>query len=97
MHKNLSPIYCIFEVIVHARIKEFLSGGSRSDRPENSMDISFFLLLFFLVLNLFYSLQRGPIILFYYRENYTFLRIQRGFNIFHEGGSNFFQGGGSKC
>ena len=38
--------------------------------------------LFFLVLNLFYSLQRW----FYYRENYTFPRIQRGSNIFQGGG-----------
>ena len=34
---------------------------------------------------------------FYYRENYTFPRIQRGLNIFQGGGggegSNFFQGG----
>ena len=34
---------------------------------------------------------------FYYRENYTFPRIQRGSNIF-QGESNFFSGGGgSKC
>ena len=30
---------------------------------------------------------------FYYRENYTFPRIQRGSDI-SRGGSNFFQGGG---
>ena len=31
---------------------------------------------------------------FYYRENYTFPRIQRGSNIFQGKGFSFFQGGG---
>ena len=47
---------------------------------------------FFLVLNLLYNLQRGSNGTFYYRENYTFPRIQRGSNIFK--GVQLLQGGG---
>ena len=65
---------------VHARIKEILSGGrgggggSRPEarRPENSLDNVF------LVINLFYSLQRGS----------------NGFITEGRRGSNFFQGVG---
>ena len=63
---------------VHARIQEFLSGGGgggggvEARRPENSLDNVF------LVINLFYSLQRGS----------------NGFITEGRRGSNFFQGVG---
>ena len=61
---------------VHARIQEFLSGGRgggvEARRPENSLDNVF------LVINLFYSLQRGS----------------NGFITEGRRGSNFFQGVG---
>ena len=53
---------------------------------KNSMDN------FFLVLNLFYSLQRG-VQWFYYRGNYTFPWIQRGSNFFQRGGPTFSREG----
>ena len=63
----------------------FQGGGGGARRPENNL---------FLVLNLFYSLQRGSSG-FIAKKTVTFPRIQRGSNIFQEGGgSNFFQGGG---
>ena len=63
---------------VHARIQEFLSGGGggggvEARRPENSLDN-----VFFLVINLFYSLQSGS----------------NGFITEGRRGSNFFQGAG---
>ena len=48
----------------------------------------------FFVLNLLYSLQRG-VQWFYYRENYTFPRIQRGSNILRGVGPTFSRGGGA--
>ena len=64
-------------------------GGVQVRRPENSLDNVLLLLLLFLVLNLFNSLQ--GIQWFYYRENYTFPMIQRGPTFSR--GSNFLQGG----
>ena len=52
----------------------------------------------YLVLSLFYSLQRGPMV--YSRENYSYTlpSIQRGSIIFQGGGGvKLFPGGGSKC
>ena len=64
---------------VHARIKEFLSGGrgggGRGPRPDGQKTVW---TMFFLVINLFYSLQRGS----------------NGFITEGRRGSNFFQGVG---
>ena len=70
----------------HARIQDFLSRGIQARQPENSRHNVFlgFFFYLFLVLKLFYSLQEG-VQWFYYRENYTFSRIQRGSNIFQGG------------
>ena len=60
----------------HAQIQEFLSGSVQVRLPENSPD--FF--CFFLVLNLFYSLQRGSsglsVVLF--QRNLYFSKIPVG-------------------
>ena len=67
---------------IHVRIQEFLSGvgggggGVQARRPENSIENVFF--LFFSQLLLFMDGVQW----FYYRENYTIPRIQRGSNIF---------------
>ena len=56
------------------------------------MDNVFFLLLLFcrqLILQFIEVVQW-----FYYRENYTFPRIQKGSNIFQGGGVQLFLGGG---
>ena len=66
-------------------------GGVHARRPE--MDNVFFLLLLFcpqLILQFIEGVQW-----FYYRENYTFPRIQKGSNIFQGGGGvQLFLGGG---
>ena len=50
---------CQYLAGVHARNQEFNSGGGVQVRqPENSLDNVFFF-FFFIVLNLFYSKQRG--------------------------------------
>ena len=71
---------------LHAWIQEFFPGRVQARRPENSLK------RFVLVLNLFYSLQRG-VQWFYYRENYNFPKIQRG-PTFSRVGSTFSRGGG---
>ena len=68
-------------------IRNFIQGGGgvQVRRPENSLDNVFFLFVFFCLF--FYSpelilqLTEG-VQWFYYRENYTFQRIQRGSRIF---------------
>ena len=60
---------------VHARIKEFLSGGWEGSRPNDQKTVW---TMFFLVINLFYSLQSGS----------------NGFITEGRRGSNFFQGVG---
>ena len=93
-----------FVVSFHARIQEIFSGGGGSlvqaRRPENRLDLFFVLLFlwlicycFFLVLNLFYLQFTEGVKWFYYRDSYTFPRIQRDSNIFKGGGgpnANFF-------
>ena len=64
-------------------------GGVHARRPE--MDNLFFLLLLFcpqLILQFIEVVQW-----FYYRENYTFPRIQKGSNIFQGGGGPTFSWG----
>ena len=58
----------------HALIQEFLSGGSSLDK------------FFFLVLSLFYSLQRGPLVLL--QRKLYFAKNPEGSNIFQ--GVHFF-------
>ena len=70
-------------------------GGVQARRSENSLDNVFVLLFYFLFLyspQLILQLTEGAQ-WFYYRENYTFQRIQRG-PTFSRGGSNFFSRGG---
>ena len=71
----------------------FCQGGSGPDSLKTAGTTFFFLVFFylFLVLKLFYSLQEG-VQWFYYRENNTFSRIQRGSNIF-QGGPASSRGG----
>ena len=77
------------------RIRTFFQGGGgvQIRRPEKSLDnffFFFFFALFFYSPELILQLAEG-VQWFYYRENYTFLRIQRGSRIFQGGGgSNFF-------
>ena len=68
------------------RIRNFIQGrggGVQIRRPENSLDNVFFFFFCFvfyspeLILQLVEGVQW-----FYYRESYTFLRIQRGSRIF---------------
>ena len=69
------------------RIRNFIQGwgvgGVQVRRPENSLDnvFFFFFALFFYSPELILQLAEG-VQWFYYRENYTFLRIQRGSGIF---------------
>ena len=93
-HRDCSEIFykhCFMEGIVYAllsRIQEFLSGGIQA---RNSLNNGFFLCVCFspqLILQCTEGVQW-----FYYRENYSFPRIQRGSNIF-QGRSNFLTGGG---
>ena len=76
---------CSFHM--HAPIMEFLSEGSRPNGQKTAWAT-----LFFLVLSLFYYLQRG-VRWFYCRENYTFPRIQM-VQKFPVGGVQLFPGGG---
>ena len=48
---------------------------------------------FFFYSSTYFTVYRG-VQWFYYRENYTFPRLQRGSNIFHGGGVQLFQGRG---
>ena len=68
---------------VHAWNQEFLLGGGGGGRGQTARKWSVFL-----VLNLFYSLQRDPMI-----------SLQRGVSIFQEGGgkTSFGGGGGSNA
>ena len=64
------------------RIRNFIQGGGvQVRRPENSLDNVCFFSLFFYNPELILQLAEG-VEWFYYRENYTFLRIQRGSRIF---------------
>ena len=68
------------------RIRNFIQGGGggvQVRRPENSLDnvVFFFFLCFFYSPELILQLAEG-VQWFYYRENYIFLRIQRGSRIF---------------
>ena len=66
------------------RIRNLIQGGGvQVRRPENSLDnvVCFFFALFFYSPELILQLAEG-VQWFYYRENYIFLRIQRGSRIF---------------
>ena len=70
------------------RIRNFIRGGGGGGggvqvrRPENSLDnVIFFFALSFYSPELILQLAEG-VQWFYYRENYIFLRIQRGSRIF---------------
>ena len=65
----------------------FRGGGVQARRSENSLNNVFFFSFFSLVLNLILQFTEG-VQWFYYRENYTFPRIQRG------AGATFSKGGG---
>ena len=75
--------------ILHAQIQDFFRGGGVQARwPENSLDNVLFL---FFSPQLILQFTEG-VKWFYYRENYTFLPIKRGSNIFQ--GVKLFPGGG---
>ena len=75
-------LMCPYLAGVHARNQEFYSGGGvQVRRPENTLDNVFFFVLFFNSPELILQLTEG-VQWFYYRENYTFQRIQRGSRIF---------------
>ena len=86
---------CLAEV--HARmhgIRNFIQGGGGGGggggqvrRLENSMDTFFF--FFYYSPEVILQLTEG-VQWFYYRENFTFLRIQRGSRIFQEEGVLLF-------
>ena len=69
------------------RIRNFIRGGGGGGggvqvrRPENSLDNVIFFTLSFYSPELILQLAEG-VQWFYYRENYIFLRIQRGSRIF---------------
>ena len=69
--------------ILHGQIQKFLSGGGPGPTARKQPEQRFF--VFFFSPQLILQLTEG-VQWFYYRDNYTFPRIQ--------GGSNFFQGGG---
>ena len=75
----------------HAQVQKFLSGGGgggvQARWPENSLDNVFFYFSSQLILQFTEGIQW-----FFYRENFTFPRIQRVSNIFQGRGSNFFHG-----
>ena len=78
---------CPYLAGVHAQNQEFYSGGGggvQVRRPENNLDNDFFYSPE-LILQLTEGVQW-----FYYRENYTFQRIQRGPEFSRGRGSNFF-------
>ena len=80
---------------MHARIQDFFQGGwgVQAWRPENSLENVFF--LFFLVLNLFYSLQRGSNGFITGKLYFYFSKDPEGVQHFPEGGGpTFSQGGG---
>ena len=76
---------CLCLAGVNARNQDFFysgggGGGVQVRRLENSLDNVFFFFFFYtpeLILQLTEGVQW-----FYYRENYNFLRIQRGSRIF---------------
>ena len=84
--------YAFYKLLVpgsHARIQEVLSGGGvHAQRQKNGLDNVF------LVLNVFYSLQRGFNGLIQ-RKLYC-SRIERSSSIFQGGGPTFSRGG-PKC
>ena len=66
-------------------------GGVQARRPENSMN-NVFLFFFSPQLILFYSLQRGPMVLL--QRKLFFSQDPEGVQHLPGGGSNFFQRGG---
>ena len=61
----------------------FQGGGSRPDGQKTAWTFVFLLLVFvfvFLVLNLFYSLQRGPMVLLQRKLSNMFQGVQGGPN-----------------
>ena len=74
-------LMCPYFAGVHARNQEFYSGmgGSRSDGRKTVWTTFFF--SFFYSPELILQKTEG-VQWFYYRENYTFQRIQRGSRIF---------------
>ena len=69
---------------VHAQNQEFYSGGGGpgpTAGKQSGQRLFFFSLFFFYSPELILQLAEG-VQWFYYRENYTFLRIQRGSRIF---------------
>ena len=100
MGSNTVNVFFLFFFFFMRGSRIFFRGGPWS-RPDGQKTVwtSFFVLLFlrlfcycfFLVLNLFYLQFTEGVQWFYYRESYTFSRIQRDSNIFQGGG------GGSKC
>ena len=77
---------CPYLAGVHARNLEIYSRGGggvgvQVRRPENSLHNVFFFNFFFNSPEIILQLTEG-VQWFYYRENYTFQRIQRGSRIF---------------
>ena len=73
----------------HARIQDFFSGGGGGggSRPDSQKTVWTTFYYFFFCSSTYFTVYRGgPMV--YYRENYTFSRIQGG------GGPTLFQGGG---
>ena len=67
------------------RIRNFIQGGGAENRSDGRKTVwttsFFFFALFFYSPELILQLAEG-VQWFYYRENYIFLRIQRGSRIF---------------
>ena len=85
-------LMCPYLAGVHARNQGFYSGGGggvQVRRQENTLDNVFFFFFFFYSPELILQLTEG-VQWFYYRENYTFQRIQRGPEFSRGRGSNFF-------
>ena len=77
----------MLHTLLHARIQDFISGGGvQARQPENNLDLFFV----FLVLNLFYSLQRASN--GFITEKTILSMDPEGVQHF-PGGSNFFHGG----
>ena len=73
-------------------IVNFFRGGGGGSMPDGQKWITYFFLLLLFCPQLNLQFIEG-VQWFYYRENYTFPRIQKGSNIFQGGGgSNFFLG-----